>query len=87
MLDREVLGDLTSKYPRLVLKSQSKGDRVLRALNGDLIDEIGVALRGESEPEKAGDGGMRSFPSLPVAGAEDGKTKADVGGAADVGDL
>jgi hypothetical protein len=46
-----------------------------------------VALNGESLPENAGDGGMRSLPSLPVVGAEEGKTKAEVGMAVVVGDL
>jgi hypothetical protein len=42
---------------------------------------------GDSMLEKAGEGGMRSRPNLPVVGAEGGNTKADVGGAVDVGDL
>lgn len=41
---------------------------------------------GDSILEKAGDGGMRSRPNLPVEGAEDGYTKAEVRGAV-VGDL
>lgn len=46
-----------------------------------------MALNGESEPENAGDGGMRRRPNLPVVGAEEGKTNAEVRGAVDIGDL
>lgn len=63
-------GDLISKYLPLLLKSQSYGERALRALNGDRTAE--VALRGESAVEKAGDGGMRRRASRAVDGAEDG---------------
>jgi len=69
-LDRVLLGDLISKYRPLLLRSQSKGERALRALNGDRIAE--VALKGESAPEKAGEGGIRSLPNRLVDGADDG---------------
>jgi hypothetical protein len=52
-LDRADFGDLTSKYLPLLLKSQSKGDRALRALKGERMLE--VALNGDSDPVKAGD--------------------------------
>lgn len=82
--------------------SQSNGEQAdralrgaLRALKGErtaevgvtLYAELGVALNGESMAENAGEGGILSFPNLPVVGAEDGKTKAEVRGAAEVGDL
>jgi hypothetical protein len=66
-------GDLTSKYLPLLLKSQSKGDRALRALKGERMVE--VALKGDSDPVKAGDWGILRRPSRPVEGAEAGKTK------------
>jgi hypothetical protein len=73
LLDREVFGDLRSRYLPLVLISQSYGDRVLLALKGERIVE--VALRGESAPENAGEGGIRRRPRRAVDGAEeDGKT-------------
>lgn len=65
-LDRVVFGVLISKYLPLLLKSQSYGDRALRALKGER------ALRGESAYEDAGEAGMRSLPK----GADEG---ADVG--------
>jgi len=84
MLGRALLGDLTSKYLPLLVKSQSYGERALRALNGDRTAE--VALMGDSAQEKAGDGGMRRRPNRPVDGAEDGYANG-VGGAMDTGDL
>lgn len=90
MLDRDVFGDLTSKY--LPLASQSYGERALRALralNGERTADEAVsgALSGESEPENAGDCGIRRRPSHDVERAEVGYGK-DVGGAVvEVGDL
>jgi hypothetical protein len=52
-LDRADLGDLTSKYLPLLWKSQSKGERALRALKGER--RVEVALSGDSAPVKAGD--------------------------------
>ncbi len=75
MLVRPHFGDFTSKYrpfPLPVLKSQSNGDFALRALNGERIAD--VALSGESVPENAGEGGMRSFDNRAVEGADEGKT-------------
>lgn len=63
---------MISKYLPLLLKSQSNGERALLALNGDRTAE--VALKGDSVPVKAGDGGIRNLPSRPVVGAEEGKT-------------
>lgn len=83
-LDRADLGDRTSKYLPLLLKSQSKGDRALRALNGERM--VAVALRGDSAGVKAGDWGIRRRPSRAVVGAEAGKTKCEPRGA-EVGDL
>lgn len=82
-LERVALGDLMSKYLPLLLQSQSYGERALRALKGDRTAE--VALRGESAPEKAGDGGIRRHPSRPVDGADNGKVNWVA--AAEVGDL
>jgi len=73
-LGRLPFGDLTSKYLPLLLKSQSNGERVLRALNGERTADDAVALSGDSVPESAGDGGIRRRPNLPVEGAEDGYT-------------
>ncbi len=84
-LDRVDLGDLTSKYLPLLLKSQSNGDRALLALKGERIAE--VALKGDSPPVKAGDGGIRNRPNRPVEGAEEGKTNCCAEGSAEVGDL
>jgi hypothetical protein len=69
-LDRLPFGDFTSKYLPLLLKSQSNGERALRALKGER--SVDVALRGDSTPENAGDGGIRSRPNRAVVGAEDG---------------
>lgn len=63
--------------------------RALRALNGERTDEEAVkgALIGESEFEKAGEGGgIRRRPSHEVERAEDGRGK-DVSGTVVVGDL
>jgi len=68
--DCDLCGDLMSKYLPLLLKSQSNGDRALRALKGERMAE--VALNGESEPENIGDGGIRSRPSRAVVGADAG---------------
>lgn len=86
ILDLEAFGDLMSKYLPLLFKSQSYGDLALRALKGDRMADVTPALKGDSAPEKAGEGGMRSFPNLDVDGAEVGQTKvAEVGTV--VGDL
>jgi len=69
-LDRLPFGDFTSKYLPLLLKSQSNGERALRALNGERIAD--VALRGDSTPENAGEGGIRRRPNREVLGAEEG---------------
>ncbi len=85
-LDRVDFGDLMSKYLPLDLSSQSYGDRALLALKGERRVWLVVALKGESLPVKAGDGGILRRPNLPVDGAEAGKTKWEVV-AAEVGDL
>jgi len=77
MLDRVVFGDLTSKYFPLLIPSQSYGERVLRALRalkGERTADEAVrgALMGDSEPENAGDGGIRRRPSHEVERAEEG---------------
>jgi len=92
MLDRAVFGDLTSKYLPLLIWSQSYGERALRALralNGERTADEAVrgALIGDSEPEKAGEGGgIRRRPSHEVERADDGWGN-DVGGTVEVGDL
>jgi len=91
MLDRLVFGDLISKYLPLLIPSQSYGDlalRALRALKGERTAEDAVkgALKGESEPENAGDGGIRRRPSQEVERAEDGWGN-EVGGTVVIGDL
>ena len=53
----------------MLWKSQSNGERALRALNGERAAD---ALKGDSAPENAGDGGIRRRPNRPVDGAEDG---------------
>jgi hypothetical protein len=63
-----VLGDLISKYLPLRAASQSYGDRVLRALRAlkgvrTAEEAVNGALSGESELEKAGDGGIRRRPN------------------------
>jgi hypothetical protein len=87
ILDREAFGDLISKYLPLLLMSQSYGDRALRALKGDRIADVALALNGDSAPEKAGEGGMRRRPNLEVDGAEDGQTNVAEDGTVEVGDL
>jgi len=72
-----VLGDFTSKYLPLPAASQSYGERVplaLRALKGERTAEEAVrgALNGESDPEKDGEGGIRSRPSQEVERADVG---------------
>ena len=55
---------------------------VLRALNGERTAEEAVngALKGDSDPENEGEGGIRRRPSHDVERAEDGYVKeADVG--------
>jgi len=80
-----VRGDLASKYLPLLADSQSYGERTLRALRAlkgeRTADEaVNGALRGESDPENEGDGGMRRRPSHVVERAEDGYVKeAEVG--------
>lgn len=86
-LDRLAFGDLMSKYLPLLLISQSNGDRALRALNGDRIADVAVALNGDSAAEKAGEGGIRRRPNLEDDGAEEGKTNVADEGTAEVGDL
>lgn len=94
--DLGAIGDLISKYLPLLLKSQSKGDRVLRALKGERMAEcdalngermVDVALMGDSLPENMGEGGIRSFPSRAVAGADEGMAGVAKVGDFDVGDL
>lgn len=73
MLERVGLGDLTSKYrPPPVEKSQSNGERALRALNGERRVAAVVALMGEFTGEKAGDSGIRNRPKRALEGAEEG---------------
>jgi len=83
-----IRGDLISKCLPwfLLLKSQSKGERALRALNGDRTVDVVEALRGEST-EHAGEGGIRIRPIRSVfgRGAEVGRI-AGVGGISEVGD-
>jgi hypothetical protein len=55
VLDRADFGDLSSKEYLLALRSQSKGERTLRALKGERRVCVEVALKGESPPVKAGD--------------------------------
>jgi hypothetical protein len=91
MLDLVALGDLISKYLPLWLPSQSYGERALRALralNGERTADEAVngALKGDSEPENAGDCGIRRRPSHDVERAEAGYGK-DVGGIVEAGDL
>jgi len=55
VLDRD-FGDLISKeYLPLLLISQSKGERTLRALKGERSVWVEVALKGESPLVNAGD--------------------------------
>lgn len=69
--------------------SQSKDERTERALKGDLM-ELGVALRGESSVEVAGEGGMCRLgkEATPVGGADRGYKGYGLAGVpAVVGDL
>lgn len=68
------------------MKSQSNGDRALRALNGDRIADVAAELRGDSAVDIAGEGGIRSRANRAVDGADEGYANW-VGGAAEVGDL
>jgi len=86
-LDREAFGDFMSKYLPLLLRSQSNGDRALRALKGERIADVAFALRGDSAAEKAGEDGIRRRPNLEDDGAEDGKTNVAEDGTVEVGDL
>jgi len=61
---------LTSKYRPLAAKSQSNGERALRALKGDRAAD--VPLNGDSALEYAGDAGIRRRPNRAVEGAEEG---------------
>ena len=67
-----LFGDLTSQCRPLLLKSQSNGERALRALKGERIAEVAVALMGDSTLENTGDGGIRRCPNRDVEGAEEG---------------
>jgi hypothetical protein len=86
-LDRVDFGDLMSKYLPLLLRSQSNGDRALRALKGERIVDVAFALKGDWATGKAGEGGIRRRPNLEDDGAEDGKTNVAEDGTAEIGDL
>jgi len=87
ILERADFGDFMSKYLPLVLKSQSNGERALRALKGERTADVALALNGDSAVENAGEGGIRRRPSLELDGAEEGKTNVAEDGTAEVGDL
>jgi hypothetical protein len=76
--ERADFGDFISKYLPLLLTSQSYGERVpraLRVLKGERTagEAVKGALIGDSEAEKAGEGGgIRRRPSHEVERAEDG---------------
>ena len=63
-------GDLTSKNLPLLEKSQSNGERALRALKGERAAD--VVLWGDSAGPVIGDCGIRSRPNRPVDGADVG---------------
>lgn len=86
-LDRVDFGDLISKYLPLLFRSQSNGERALRALKGERMADVAVALNGDSAAENAGEGGIRKRPNLEVDGAEEGKTNVAEDGTVKVGDL
>ena len=86
-LERVVFGDLTSKYrPPPAEKSQSNGERALRALKGERRVAAVVALSGELMGEKAGDSGIRSRPSRALVGADEGYVKGVGGAVVETGD-